>query len=127
MKDKKTELFFWKTLTNFWGVITAIFFFLTFFKTIDLAHSIKTLTIIYLSTLSIFTGIKEVNRWTTKKFISKYNGEIFIFIWTILMIIFVSLNAYNPDRYSIVKEFTTTYIAILGIFAVSKGSKKLKK
>jgi phosphatidylserine synthase len=121
-----TRLLFWRFLTYTWAVITATFFALDYFKILDCSNSLKTLTIVYISILSIFTSIKEFHRWKDKKFLSKYRGEIFVVIYTILIIIFIILSTINPKTYSIRPEFTTTYLAILGIFAISYNSKYLK-
>ena len=122
----KQEQNFWRGLSNFWGIITAIFFIISFWGIMDLSSALKSLTIIYISVLSIYTGVKEINRWKSKNFISKYNGEIYIAIWTLMMIMFIFLNAYNPTRFHLTGEFTATYLSILGIFAISKKSKALR-
>ena len=122
----KEQLLFWRILTYFWGMLTAVFFIINFFHIVDYSHSLKTLVIVYISVLSIFTSVKEFQRWKTKKFLSKYRGEIFVIGYTILMIIFIFLNARNPMTYNIPKEFTATYLSILGIFAISYNSKYLK-
>ena len=125
-KTKAEELKLWRFLTNFWGIVTAIFFIITFFNVSNLQQPLKSLVIVYVSILSIYTGIKEFNRWKDKKFMGKHNGEIFIVIWTILVILFIILNAYDPIRYRIPKEFTATYLSILGVFAISRKSKYLR-
>jgi len=125
MTKGKKELLFWKGLTNFWAWLTAIVFLLTFFKIWDLSYLLTNITIIYLSILSIFTGTKEYSRWKNKKFLSKYHGEIFIFVWTVLMVVFLLISALNPD-YKIYSQYTATYISVLGIFAITLKSKNLK-
>lgn len=125
MKKSKKELLFWKGLTNFWAWITAIVFLLTFFKVWDLSHLLTNITIIYLSILSIFTGTKEYNRWKSKNFLSKYHGEVFIFVWTILMVGFLLVSALNPE-YKVYSQFTATYLSVLGVFAISLKSKSLR-
>ncbi|MBT7228458.1 hypothetical protein HN859_03010 [Candidatus Parcubacteria bacterium] len=127
MKQTKSEMKIWRFLANFWGLFTAIFFVLNFLKIFDLDQALKTLAVIYISVLSIFTGIKEYNRWVAKKFLSRHNGEIFIILWTTLMVGFILFNAYDPDRYNISGEFTATYLSILGVFAISLKSKNLKQ
>ncbi len=127
MKKTRTELFTWRWLANFWGIITAIFFLIHFFKIIDLTEAIKNLAIIYISILSIFTTIKEFNRWKSPKFLSKHSGEIFVILWTGLMIIFIAFGSYNPERFKFTGEFTATYLSILGIFAISRKSRSLKR
>ena len=66
------HLLFWRFLTYTWAVITATFFALDYFKVLNGSNSLKTLTVVYISILSIFTSIKEFHRWKEKKFFSKY-------------------------------------------------------
>ena len=126
-KHKKTkELLLWKGLSNFWGCVAAIAFMLTFFNVLDISHILTDITIIYLSILTIFTGLKEYNRWKEKKFFSKSHGEIFIITWTILMVAFIIISAYDKTQYKMATEFTATYLSVMGIFAISKKSKNLR-
>ena len=120
------ELKFWRFLTHFWGLITAFFFIINFLNIMDLSNVLQTLTIVYISILSIFSSIKEFNRWQNNKFTSLHKGEIFVIFYTILMITFIIFSALNPDQYQIQGEFTATYLSILGIFAITNKSKLLK-
>jgi phosphatidylserine synthase len=126
MAKKENDLNFWRVITDFWGVITALAFIIAFFNVLDLNEPLRSMTIIYVSILSIYAGVKEFTRWKEKNFVSRHNGEIFIFFWTILVIIFVVLSAYNPDKYRVPGELTGTYLSILGVFAISRKSKALK-
>ena len=126
MKRLGQELSFWKILSNIWGSIAAICFLLTFFNVYDLSHLLANVTIIYVSILSIFTGLKELSRWKNKQFLSRYHGEVFIILWTVLMLLFILLSAYNENGYQMSTEFTATYLSVLGIFAISRQSKNLK-
>lgn len=126
MKKHNKELFFWKVLSDFWGVVTAIFFLLTFLGKYDLSHILTDITIIYLSILSIFTGLKEYRRWKSKKYLSQYHGEIFIISWTLLILVFILMSAIDKNQYKLSAEFTATYLSVLGIFAISRKSKNLR-
>jgi hypothetical protein len=126
MKRNNKELFFWKVLSDVWGIITAIFFLLTFFGYYNLSHVLADTSIIYLSILSIFTGLKEFNRWKNKQFLSRYYGEIFVISWTLIILIFVLMTAIDKNQYTLATEFKATYISVLGIFAISRKSKSLK-
>ncbi|MCD4704822.1 hypothetical protein K8R66_01965 [bacterium] len=127
MKKNSGNLKLWRLITYLWGSFTALFFILDFFNILDPGNSLKTIVIIYISTLSIFTSIKELNRWKSKEFFSKYKGEIFVIIYTIITIIFISLSIIKPQQYSVPSEFTTAYLSILGIFAISSESKRLRR
>jgi len=121
------QIIFWRWLTHFWGLLTAIIFVLTFFNKINANFILETITIIYIAVLSIYTSSKEIKRWSKNNFFSKHKGELFIVIYTIILLIFISLCLIEPTKYNIPKEFTTTYLAILGIFAISLNSKYLKR
>jgi hypothetical protein len=125
MKKVKKELLFWKSLTDFWGIVTAFVFFVTFFNFWNLSHLLTDITIIYLSILSIFASIKEYSRWKSKNFLSNYHGELFVLSWTVLIISFMVITAYNKN-YHLHSQFTATYLSVLGIFAISLKSKNLK-
>jgi len=127
MKKTKSELFTWRLLVNFWGIITAIFFLIHFFGLVDLTEAIKNLAIIYISILTIFTTVKEFDRWKSRKFLSNHNGEIFIIIWTVLIVIFIAASAYDSTKFNFTGAFTATYLSILGIFAISRKSRSLKR
>lgn len=126
MNHKKRELRKWKLLVNFWGILTLISFILTFFNILDVSNILKTLTIVYISILSIFSSIKEFNRWKNKEFLSRHKGEAFIVVYTLIMFIFIILSAIYPNIYHIPTEFTATYLSILGIFAITSKSKHLR-
>lgn len=123
----KNELFTWRVLANFWGILTAVFFILHFFKIADLGQAVKNLAIIYVSILSIFIAVKEYTRWKMDKFSSRHNGELFVVAWTLLIIIFIILSGFYPNKFSMTNEFTATYLSILGVYAISHQSKNLKK
>ena len=123
---QKEKLLFWRILTYTWGIIAGTLFTLDFFQVLNCSNSFRTITIIYICILSVFTSIKEFRRWKDKKFLSRYRGEIFVIIYTFIMLLFLILEIKNPAKYKINREFTTTYLSILGIFAISYNSKYLK-
>lgn len=88
MFDIKQELNVWRFLTHFWGILAASFFWLIFFKLWDLSEALSSLTLIYISILSLFATTKEWHRWKDKSFISNHSGELFIVIWTGLLLVF---------------------------------------
>ncbi len=123
---KQKKLLFWRILTYTWGILAATLFISDFFKILNCSNSLRTITIIYICILSIFTSIKEFRRWKDKKFLSQYRGEIFVIAYTLIMFLFLILEIKNPEQYKIHGAFTTTYLSILGIFAISYNSKYLK-
>jgi len=120
------QLFFWRLLVNFWGCLTLLFFVADFLINDRYFNgSLSSLSLVYGAILAIYVGTKEFTRWKNKAYISQHFGELFIIIWTVLMIIFIFFAAFNP-HYQISPEFTATYITVMGIFAVSQKSKSLK-
>ena len=126
IKNISGNLKLWRFITYLWAFFTVVMFTVNFFNIINCENSLKTITVIYISILSIFTAIKETDRWKNKKFISKYKGEIFVLLYTLMTIVFIILNVLYPTKYNIPMEFTATYLSILGIFAISSESKRLK-
>lgn len=125
-KDPSGNLKLWRYITYIWGTFTAIIFIIHFFGIMDCKNSLQTISLIYISTLSIFAGIKETNRWKNRNFISRYKGEIFISSYTAIIIIFIIMDTFYPTEYMMPMEFTATYLSVLGIFAISSASKRLK-
>ncbi|PJC01913.1 MAG: hypothetical protein CO073_02255 [Candidatus Komeilibacteria bacterium CG_4_9_14_0_8_um_filter_36_9] len=124
MKEIK-NLAFWHWLTNFWSLLTLLFFVLAFINPGQFNGLLVNVSIIYGAILAIYVSNKEITRWHNKQFTSKYYGEVFVFLWTIVMITFIIIASVN-GKYSISPEFTAIYITILGIFAIGQKSKALK-
>ena len=125
--SQEKQLLFWRLLVNFWGYLTLLFFIADFLINDSYFNaSLSSLSLVYASILAIYVGTKEFTRWTSKSYPSQHWGEIFIILWTTLMVIFIFVAAFQP-AYQIPSEFTATYITIMGIFAISQKSKSLKK
>lgn len=116
----------WRYLTNAWAILTALFFLLDFFHFADLDQALGSVAVIYISLLSLYTALKEYSRWHEPKFVSRFHGEAYVAAWTLIMIIFVIGAALYPDFFHVPGEYTATYLSIMGIFALSTQSKKLK-
>ncbi len=117
----------WKWLADFWGYLTIIIFIVDFFYQEKNLIASTGSAIIYTAVLVIYVTNKEFNRWQQKSFSSHYLGEIFIILWSIILIFFVMLAIASNGIYQVRPEFYTTYITILGIFAISLNSKNLKQ
>jgi hypothetical protein len=133
MIEKRIKLFLltniknpWKWLADIWGVLTIIFFIIDFYNQNNLRIETTGIAIIYTAVLLIYTSNKEYARWKRNNFTSQYHGEIFIALWTLLLFAFAFTAAVKPNEYIIPPIFYTTYITILGLFAVTLNSKKLK-
>ncbi len=115
---------FWKHLSNLWTFV-AIGFFLFDFFTIDKYNSYAAaISIIYITILGIYVGTKEFDRWQNSHH-SKRKGELFVILWTVLILFFVIMAIASEGKYKIPSEFTATYIALLSVFALTQRSKFL--
>lgn len=117
----------WKWLSDLWGYLTMIIFTWDFFQPDKLRVETTGVAIIYTAILVIYVSNKEYQRWRKNNFTSQYAGEMFIVLWTFLLFFFVCLTAFFPEKFYIPATFYTTYITILGLFAITLNSKKLKK
>ncbi len=117
----------WKWLADFWGYLTIIIFITDFFYPNNNLVASTGAAIIYTAVLVIYVTNKEFNRWQQKSFSSHYFGEIFIAIWSTLLVFFVIATLVSNGTYKVEPEFYTTYITILGIFAISLNSKNLQQ
>jgi phosphatidylserine synthase len=118
---------FWKNLSNLWGVVAMGLFVFDFFS----FHSYNAITasvaIIYVGVLTIYVSSKEFYRWKSKdKFQSKYFGEAYIILWTVIMLCFAVIAFFYNELFKIPGEFIATYISALSIFAITQHSKNLK-
>ncbi len=117
----------WKWLSDLWGYLTMFIFIWDFFKPNAMRVETTGIAIIYTAILVIYVSNKEYQRWQKNNFTSQYAGEIFIILWTLLLFFFVGLTAFFPTKFIIPPTFYTTYITVLGLFAITLNSKKLKK
>ncbi len=116
---------FWKWLTNIWTIVALFVYTIDFFSGNKYNASVGVVSIVYISVLSIYVGTKEFDRWT-REYRSLSKGELYVVLWSALIITMTILKTFNED-YRIVSEVLTTYIAVLGVFAISQKSKLLKK
>jgi len=134
MKKKKKEkfsqgygLYMGKIITDGWAIITLLIFTLDFFSGNQIDATAGAVGVIYIAVLGIFVGSKEFERWHGKTYPSRYFGEIYVIIWSALMICFAVLAPLSGGYYKVPQEFVVTYIAILGILAITHRSKQMHK
>ena len=120
-----TQIFVWKILLNIWSIISLLIITLDFFNFNQYNSATSVVLVIYIAVLGIYATSKEIDRWT-KRFYSRYFGELFVVIWTILVITMLSISLLNTN-YQVSTEITAAYISILGIYAITKKSKNIKQ
>ena len=128
------NLRFWQNLNvlrflaGLWGWLTIIFFTIDFFSGHKYDVSISGISVIYGAILAFYVGSKEYLRWSKKKLLkSKYFGEIYVIIWTLLMVIFVVLAPFSGGYLKVPGEFTAVYLMVLSVYILSQQSKSLKR
>lgn len=131
MLRKKAKNIFWdylilKRILNFWTVLTMVFFLTDFFSGHKFDISTSSIGVIYLAILGIYTSEKEYARWKDR-FESRFIGEWFVIVWTIIMAIFVILTPFSQGNYIVPEGFAVMYTAVVGVFAISHHSKAIKK
>ncbi len=128
-KNKKDFNFddFWRYLTNFWTVIfigVVISDFLTFGS---YQYLIAPLSVIYGAILSIFVSTKEFDRWYDLHEDKKHPGEVFVIIWSLLLLVMGAISWIYGKTYSISTEVISVYIMVLTVFAITQSSKSIYK
>lgn len=111
-------------MTNLWTFTTMGFFVLNFFSGDRYSASSTAIAIIYTAILGIYASAKEFDRWQNSH-LGKRLGELFIILWTALMVFFFITTVLSHDKYKIPSEFSATYIAVLSIFVLTQKSKHL--
>ncbi len=122
MKDKIEEKPILRHLTNFWTLLLYGLIIADVFYTGALTDLLAPVTAIYLALLAAYTGDKEFERWS-KLHRGDKSGEIFIFVWSMLMLGLFIADIYFGPAYKIPEEVSSSYIAVLGIFAITRRSK----
>jgi len=115
-----------KTILNLWTILTMILFAADFLSGNKFDSSTGAIGIIYLAILGIYVSEKEYIRWKNK-FVSYFLGEGFVLAWTVLMVIFVVAAPLSYGRFRLPTEFAIVYTSVIGAFAISQHSKKLRQ
>lgn len=115
-----------KVILNFWTVLTMVVFVLDFLSAHGFNAAASAVGTIYLALLGIYVSDKEYSRWRST-FNSRYFGETFVILWTIIMALFVITAPFSQGAYSVPSEFALVYTGVIGVFAVSQHSKALKR
>ena len=118
--------YFWKVLVNTWGLLAMIIFTLEFLAPQHYDSATSYIAVIYPAVLTIYAGQKEVSRWSDKKFRSLFSGEVFVILWTALFLLFAFIGFLSRGLWILSIEMTTTYLAVISIFAISWQSKNYR-
>ena len=113
-----------KLILNVWTVVALFVFALDFCSGNRYDSSASAIGIIYLAILGLYAGEKEYTRWKDK-FISKFLGEGFVAVWTVLMILFVVAAHLSQGQFKIPPELAVVYTSVVGVYIITKRSKGL--
>jgi uncharacterized membrane protein YhaH (DUF805 family) len=119
---------FWRRSTNFWTIIFFIAIVADFVTENGLDENglILIIAVFYTAFLAVYSAEKEFKRWHNYNQ-TMHPGELYVILWTILIICLVSAHLYFHGSYELPAEVRATYIVVIGILAITKESKKLYK
>lgn len=120
----KNDFNFWRYLINFWSVLFFVFIILDFFQRNAYGELLNVLAAIYISALAIYVSNKEFERWYDKHY-SRHPGEIFVIIWSVIVLGLFILSFIFRDEYQMPTSVISSYIAVLTLLAVTRKSKEL--
>ncbi len=114
----------WWYLLNLWSLVvyTAVIF--NFIRNGAYDQQMDTLLVIYIALLAIYAGDKEFERWHDKHQ-SRHPGEVFVLIWTVLMIGLAVCQFIFDKPSGLTSDVVAAYIAVLSVLAVTRRSRTL--
>ncbi len=117
---------YWYYLVSFWTFVCLGAIVLDFLYRGQFSRWLPTLLVVYISVLTLYAGIKEFERWYDV-YDGRHPGEVFVFLWTVVVAGVVIANLVLKRDYKLPEEVISTYIAVLGIMAITQKSKRLYK
>lgn len=126
--EKLGSFSIWRHIVNFWTVIFFLAVIYDFFTLNSLAKNDAILVIaaIYTASLAIYSAEKEFRRWKHAHN-TMHPGEVYAFMWTVLVITLIIGDTFLMKEYHIPPEVTASYIAVIGILAITRESKNVYK
>lgn len=121
--DKLMNVKVWRYLVNFWALVLYVAIIADFFQRNGLSEFLGPISAIYIAALAIYSAQKEFERWHDYN-IGRHPGEVYVFIWTLLIILLLVLEIIYHGSYKLPNEVFTTYIVVIGVLAITKRSKK---
>ncbi len=114
----------WRRITNFWSLIFFLAIIYDFFENNVLSHSEILLAVaaIYCASLAIYSAEKEFRRWHNMHD-SIHPGEVYVLVWTALVVILVFGSIIFKIPYHMPPEVSASYIAAITILALTRESK----
>lgn len=125
MARKKTinSFEFWRYLTDFWSIVFFLLIFYNLFTGNTSLEILNTVSIVYVGALAIYVSNKEFERWYDKHE-RQHPGEIFVIIWSVLMVVLTITDFWYKESYQIPASVVSSYIAVLTILVITRRSKQ---
>ena len=117
---------FWRRSTNFWSIIFFVAIIADYITSnaFDKDGLIFLIAVFYTGFLAIYSAEKEFKRWHNYNQ-SMHPGEMYVIVWTILIIAILGANLYFKKEYELPAEVRALYIVVVSILALTKESKLL--
>ena len=122
----KNDFRFWRILINSWTLVFFIMIIADFSRHNAYENVLNAVSTIYIGLLAIYVSNKEFERWYDRHEES-HPGEIFVLIWTIIMVGLFLLDFIFNGHYHVPNAVISSYIAVLTILVITRKSKELYK
>ncbi len=120
----RNEFRFWRQLINTWSFLFFALIVMDFIHKNAYEEVINAVATIYISILAVYVSNKEFERWYDRHQES-HPGEIFVIIWSGLVIILLFLDFIYGSAYKLPSAVASAYIAVLTILVITRKSKQL--
>lgn len=115
---------FWRRLLVFWSVVAYAVIIYDFLKPEAVQYILGPVLALYTVVLAIYAGTKEFERWHDFH-ASRHPGEIFVILWTVIVFGVMLAGLVFDKPYRLSSQIISTYIAVVGILAITRKSKSL--
>ncbi len=112
----------YRYLVNLWTFILYISILVDFVMQNRIDGFLGPICAVYVALLAVYTAEKEFERWHDYN-IGRHPGEIYVFIWTVLVVCLLVLEVIYHGSYHVPTEVYTTYIVVVGILAITRKSR----
>ncbi len=126
MNKKKTSVTFniWRYLINSWTIVFFLIIIYDFLTNNSAINLLNIVAMIYIGVLTVYVSDKEFERWYNNHH-RQHPGEIFVIIWTILIISLVVIDYALQMSYHLPAAVVSSYIAVLTLLAITRKSKQI--
>lgn len=116
----------WRKLLFVWTALSFVAVIADFLNVGVIESSLTSILIIYVAVLSAYSSEKEFRRWHDHHE-GRHPGELYVIFWTLLLFGILIADSFLGMGYKMPDSVVSTYIVTLGILALTKTSKALKR